>query len=134
MSRATPVFRNEFVEHDVSYTDKVVIERRTALPFTRLADIESTTEALARALPLERRKDHSVLLDMRLAPVRTDVALDPAFARYRSETERGFERAVLVVTSVVGRMRSERLGQGTQIPLTIVGSLDEAWNVLRELA
>jgi len=134
VSRATPLLRNEFVELEVSFTDKVVIVRRTALPFARLADIESTTDALARALPIERRKNHSVLLDMRLAPVRTDASLEPAFSRYRSETERGFERAVLVVTSVVGRMRSERLRQGTQIPVTIVGSLEEAWTVLREPA
>lgn len=94
MARGNPLWRNEFVELEVSYADKIVLVRRTAAPFTRLGDIEATTEALARALPTERRKQHGVLVDMRLAPVRTDPSLEPAFERYRREVERGFERAV----------------------------------------
>jgi hypothetical protein len=132
LARGNPVWRNEFVELEVSYADKIVIVRRTAAPFARLGDIEATTEALARVLPIERRKQHAVLVDMRVAPVRTDPSLEPAFERYRREVERGFERAVVVVTTVVGRMRSERLAAAVQIPLTIVGSIEEAWTLLRE--
>jgi hypothetical protein len=132
VARANPLWRNEFVELEVSYADKIVLVRRTAAPFARLGDIETTTEALARVLPSERRKQHAVLIDMRLAPVRTDASLEPAFERYRREVERGFERAVVVVTTVVGRLRSERLGAAVQIPLTIVGSIEEAWMLLRD--
>lgn len=116
----------------MSYADKIVIVRRTPALFARLGDIEATTEALARVLPTERRKQHGVLVDMRVAPVRTDPSLEPAFERYRREVERGFERVVVVVTTVVGRMRSERLGAAAQIPLTIVGSIEEAWTLLRD--
>jgi hypothetical protein len=130
-SRATSLIRNEFVELDVHFGERVVVIRRTAERFARVADVDNAIEAIARALPLERRQGHAVLIDMRVAPVRTDPALEPAFARYRVETERGFERVVVVVTSVVGRIRSDRLGQVTRIPLTIVGSLEEAWNALR---
>ena len=132
MSRGTRLWQNEFVELEVSYADKIVVVRRTAALFAPLVDVENTTDEIARALPLERRRNHGVLIDMRVAPVRTDSSLEPAFARYRVEVERGFERAAVVVTTVVGRMRSERLGRETQIPLTIVGSIEEAWQILRE--
>jgi len=113
------------------FADKVVVVRRTAAPFARIADIDRAIDVLAKALPADRRKGHAVLIDMRTAPVRTDPSLEPAFARYRAETERGFERAVVVVDTVVGRIRSDRLGQTTQIPLDIVATLDEAWKILR---
>jgi hypothetical protein len=131
IGRATSVLRNEFVELDVHYADKVVVIRRTEQRFARVADVDTAIDALARALPAARRSGYAALIDMRVAPLRTDPSLEPAFARYRAETERGFERVVVVVSTVVGRARSDRLGQAAQIPLSIVGSLDEAWTLLR---
>jgi hypothetical protein len=129
--RGTSLVRSEFVELDVHFADKVVVVRRTAVPFARIADIDRAIDVIANALPADRRKGHAVLVDMRAAPLRTDPSLEPAFARYRAETERGFERAVVVVDTVVGRIRSDRLGQTTQIPLDIVATIDEAWKTLR---
>lgn len=113
------------------YGEKVVVVRRSAEPFRNVADIESTIESVLRALPIERRKGHAVIVDTRLSPIRPDPALEPAFARYRVEVERGFDRVVVVVSTVVGRIRSGRLGQVTQVPFTVVGTLDEAWTLLR---
>jgi hypothetical protein len=125
--------RSEFVELDVHFADKVVVVRRTAAPFARVSDIEHAVDVISQALPAERREGHSVLIDMRLAPLRTDPSLEPAFARYRAETERGFERAVVVVATVVGRIRSDRLGQTTRIPLHIVETIDDAWRILHDM-
>ena len=118
------------MELDVHFADKVVVVRRTATPFARVGDVDHAIDVIARALPAERRQGHAVLIDMRLAPLRTDPSLEPAFARYRAETERAFERAVVVVATVVGRVRSDRLGQTTRIPLQIVESIEEAWKLL----
>jgi len=123
--------RNEFVELERHFADKVVVVRRTATPFSRIADIDRTINVLASALPADRRQGHSVLIDMRAAPLRTDPSLEPAFARYRAETERGFERAVVVVGTVLGRIRSDRLGQTTRIQLDLVATIEEAWKILR---
>ena len=38
---------------------------------------------------------------------------------------------MVVVGTVVGRIRSDRLGQTTRIPLDIVATIDEAWKALR---
>jgi hypothetical protein len=113
------------------YAEKVVVVRRTAEPFVRIADIEGAILGLLRAVPTDRRKGHAVLVDTRAAPMRPDPSLEPGFGRYRSEVERGFERVVVVVTSVVGRIRSDRLGRVSQIPLVVTGSIDEAWVLLR---
>lgn len=119
------------MELDIHFTDKVVVVRRTALPFARVADTDRAIEVIARALPDHLRTGHSVLVDMRVAPLRTDPSLEPAFARYRAEVERGFDRAVVVVATVLGRVRSDRLGQTTRIPLDVVATIDEAWKILR---
>ena len=131
MSRGTSLVRSEFVELDVHFADKVVVVRRTALPFAKSADIDLAIAVIAKALPAYRRRGHAVLIDMRAAPLRTDPSLDPAFARYRAETERGFERAVVVVDTVLGRIRSDRLGQTTRIRLDIVATLEDGWKLLR---
>ncbi len=132
VSRGTSLLRSDLVEMDIHFADKVVVVRRTAVQFARVADLDRAVELIAGALPSERRRGYSVLLDMRIAPLRTDPSLEPAFARYRAETERGFERVVVVVATVVGRIRSDRLGQTTRIPINIVASIDEAWTILRE--
>jgi hypothetical protein len=119
------------VELDIHFTDKVVVVRRTAVPFARVADTDRAIDVIARALPAERRKGHAVLVDMRTAPLRTDPSLEPAFARYRAEVERGFDRAVVVVATAVGRIRSDRLGRATRIPLDVVATIEEAWKILR---
>ncbi|HEX4336816.1 MAG TPA: hypothetical protein VH062_12945 [Polyangiaceae bacterium] len=131
MSRPTTVLKTPFLELEMYYTERVVLVRRTNAPFVRVSDVEGTIEALAKALPLERRSGYGLLVDNRAAPVRADPSLEPAFARYRTEVERGFSRIVVVVETPLGKIRSERLGQTAQVPLEIVDSLEAAWEHLR---
>jgi hypothetical protein len=132
LSRATSLLRREFFEVDMHYGEKVVVVRRTPVAFRSVADIDATIDAFARAVPLERRKGHALLVDTRASPIAPDPSLEPAFKRYRVEVERGFARIVVVVTSVIGKMRSARLMEVAEVPFVVVNTVDEAWVVLRE--
>jgi hypothetical protein len=122
---------NPFVRVTIDYVARVVRLHRTERAFTTLDEIEQTITALAAALPSHRRDGFGVLIDMRVAPERVTPALEPAFDRFRAETERGFARAAVVVTSTLGRARSTRLQRTARVPILIADSLTEALEFLR---
>lgn len=105
----------------------MLLLQRTALPFQRVEEIEAMTQALARVFPTERRKGFVILSDFRDAPVRVHPALEPAFLRYREESERGFVRSAVIVATPVGQVRGNRLrdaaGQGAAIVTTVEDAL-----------
>lgn len=120
-----------FVRVTIDYVARVVHLHRSKRPFRTLDEVEETTRALATALPPHRRSGFGMLIDMRVAPERVTQALEPAFDRFRSETERGFERAAVVVASTLGRARSQRLQRSARVPILVADSLDEALEFLR---
>jgi hypothetical protein len=111
------------------HVGNLVVLTRLPLPFRRASEIEESIRELSTALPASRRAGRSIVIDMRAAPIRVEPSLDPAFARFREETERGFARVVVVVATPLGRVRSERLRALAEIP--IVNTLDEAFELLR---
>jgi hypothetical protein len=127
----TELFKNAHVRLSCDYAQGIVILQRTALAFQRLEEVEAATEALARALPHDKRAGFSILSDFRSAPVRVTPALEPAFARFRQETERGFSRAAIVVSTPVGRVRSDRLKDTALIPVAIVETVELALEFLK---
>jgi hypothetical protein len=117
---------NEFVEAEVDARRKIVVLRRSASAFRQLADIEQTIADLAGALPERMRAGFSILIDMRDAPMRASPELDGAFQRYRNETERGFERVAVVVQSALGKIRSDRLKETSNVQVEVFLSIEDA--------
>ncbi|HEX5099003.1 MAG TPA: hypothetical protein VFV94_05860 [Polyangiaceae bacterium] len=72
-----------------------------------------------------------MLSDCREGPVRVHPALEPAFARYRDETMRGFLRAAVIVKTTLGRIRGDRLGDSAPVPSLITESVEEALRFVR---
>jgi hypothetical protein len=110
-------------------TLRLVLLTRTSQAFQTAADIEHCTTELARAVPLGGRKGARIVLDMRHAPVRVHPALDPAFERFRRETETGFACSAIVVVTPLGRVRSDRLTSTVStasFPMRVVSSLEAA--------
>jgi len=108
------------------HTPRIVLLTRTSLAFDNVADIERSIEDLARAVPLRTRTGWSIIIDMRLSPTRVNPALEPAFERLRRETHAGFSCVAVVVATPVGKMRSERLSNVSDVPVRTVASFDEA--------
>ncbi|MGC4092679.1 MAG: hypothetical protein QM756_33325 [Polyangiaceae bacterium] len=130
--RASVLFKNEYLTIACDRTQRILVITRSAKPFERVEEIDVARLALSRAFPESQRVGFSVLNDYRLAPVRVHPAHEPAFARFRAETELGFTCAAHVVASPVGRVRSDRLrGTGT-LPSKMFQTFDEALTYLVE--
>lgn len=127
-----PVLRNEFIEVEVDYSRRIVFLRRSASPFRHPEAIDRTIAELAQALPDRVRARSGILLDMRQGPTRPKPELDTAFQRYRSETERGFDRVAVVVESALGKVRSDRLKATSEVEVQIFQSPDDAESWLME--
>ncbi|HTV19178.1 MAG TPA: hypothetical protein VMG12_10915 [Polyangiaceae bacterium] len=121
-----PLVQNAFLSLRLFPTSRVVVITRTGQAFQTPAEIESCTLDLARVLPHNGRRGLRVVLDMRSAPVRVHPALDPAFERFRKETETGFACSAIVVTTALGKVRADRLASTATFPMRVVGSMEEA--------
>jgi hypothetical protein len=126
------VLRNDFVEVEVDYSRRIVVLQRSAVPFRQPEDIDRTIVELAQAVPDHLRSGSRILIDMRQAPTRPKPELDTAFQRYRTETERGFERVAVVVESTLGKVRSDRLKSTTETEVQIFQALEAARSWLLE--
>jgi hypothetical protein len=119
------LLHTEYLTLRLSSAQRLVVLERSALPFTRVQELEGATEAVARALPVLRRRGLRILIDMRNGPLRVAPSFEPAFARYRQETERGFDRVAVVVSTTLGRVRGDRMAASCSIPIAVVGSTEE---------
>jgi hypothetical protein len=125
------LFRNAHLTIRCDYAQRILIIERSSVPFQRVEEIEAVTQALGRVFPVEKRTGFGVLSDFRAGPVRVHPALEPAFTRYREESERGFLRRVVVVATPVGKIRGDRLSDTAGKSVKMVTSLEEALAYLK---
>ena len=130
--RATPLFSSPHLTIGVDRAQRILVITRSSQPFERVEDIEAARLSLAKVFPASQRAGFAILNDYRAAPLRVHPALEPAFARFRAETELGFERAAQIVGTPVGRIRTDRMREAAPLPMKIFGSLDEALVFLTE--
>lgn len=121
-----PLVQNLFFTLRQHQAHQVVVLARTTQPFQGAAEIDQCTAELSRALPHAGRRGLRAVLDMRQSPIRVHPALDPAFERFRRETQAGFASIAVVVTTALGRVRADRLASVDGAPLRVVASLEEA--------
>jgi hypothetical protein len=105
---------------------RIVVLTRTSEPFQNVAEIERCIEDFSKAVPMAGRAGWRIIIDMRVAPTRVHPALDPAFARFRKETQLGFLRAAVIVETPLGRVRAERLANTSHVSVRVVSSVEEA--------
>jgi len=126
------LFHNAQLSFRCDHAQRIFVVVRTAVPFQRVEEIEATTAALARIFPTERRAGFSILSDFREGPVRVHPALEPAFTRYREESQRGFVRCAVIVATPVGRARGARLReQEHSSQLLVTESVEDALAFVR---
>jgi hypothetical protein len=105
---------------------RIALLTRSNRAFETTAELERCVTDLARALPHDARRGLRIIIDSRCSPLRVHPALDPAFERFRKETQAGFLAAAVINESAVGRIRAERFAAPVDMPIGIVGSLGEA--------
>jgi hypothetical protein len=120
------LFRNLHLSVVLFRSRRILLISRTARAFQTASEVDECTAELARAVPVETRRGVRILIDLRLGPIRVHPALDPAFTRFRRETETGFASSAIVIESTVGRVRADRLAVPVQLPMVVVDSVEEA--------
>jgi hypothetical protein len=124
--RATELFRNQHLTIACDRGQRILVITRSSKPFERVEEIDAVRLSLAKVFPAAQRVAYSILNDYRLGPVRVHPAHEPAFGRFRTETELGFTRAAHLVATPVGRVRSDRLRETAALPSKMFHTLDEA--------
>jgi hypothetical protein len=117
---------NTYLSARLFQVPRIVLLVRTREPFRTISDLEQCIADFSRFIPASRRARWRIIIDMRLGPTRVDPSLEPAFERFRKETHAGFARAAVIVETPLGRVRAERLSNISDVPLCVVGSLEEA--------
>lgn len=118
--------RNRYFSLRADYAQRVISLVRTAEEFHSIESVDESTTALARAFPRARRLGFAMLVDYRLAPLSVAPVLEMAFARFRVESEQGFESVVVIVQSPIGRVRARRLTSAGSCPVEVVESMELA--------
>jgi hypothetical protein len=104
-----PLLHTEHYELDVDSLCKLVLLRRTELPFVRLTDLDACFDALERGLAEIVREQYAVLIDLRRGPARNDAGFEAAMQRNRQKTDAGFRRSAFIVSTAVGRLQIQRM-------------------------
>ena len=90
--------------------DRIVTLRRTPTPFSAVAEIVETNEAVISLFRPEHR-DFGAVVDMRQAPTRNDPDFEAAMRRLRAVITEQFVRVAVLVDSQVGVLQVDRLGR-----------------------
>jgi hypothetical protein len=93
---------------DESGYERVVVLRRTAIPFASVEAIARATEVVKSKLqPYHRR--FGVVADLRLAPPRNDAAFEAATRGFRAALEAHFARVAVLLQTPVGVLQVNRV-------------------------
>lgn len=109
---------------------RVVILRRTALPFGPAAEVRAENERVVAAF----RPDHAsygLIVDMRAAPPRNDPAFEAAMRHLRFMVRRSFARTAVLVRTASGMMQVSRMHREEGYPYFTTSDEEEALRLAR---
>ncbi len=93
---------------DESGYERVVVLRRTAVPFASAEAISRSTEEVTSKLRTYHRR-FGVVVDLRLAPPRNDPAFEAATRALRSALQECFARVAVLLQTPVGVLQVNRV-------------------------
>jgi hypothetical protein len=91
---------------------RLVRRTRTDQPFKSIAELELVYQAVLQALDTIDRRQHVLLVDVRRAPARDDVAFEQVIARYTARLYGGFRQVAAITKTAAGRLQVTRLARG----------------------
>ncbi len=111
--------------------EPIVIVRRTANHYERVANVRSSFEALTPIYDEFDRSNLSVLVDMRLAPPRDDPEFDRAAADQPKYLSRDFIRSAVLIRTAIGLLHVQRHMQRLGLPMKVFNDETVAFEYLR---
>ena len=102
---------------DVDAGARVVRATRTALAFASVDEMQRAHKEFLRVVgPFAQ---HSLLLDVRLAPARNDPEYEKGLAALRRQITARFRRVAILVKSAVGGLHARRLAREDGVAMRI---------------
>lgn len=87
---------------------RVVLARRSTVPFATVSEIVDCFDQAARALEGIHRADYGLLVDVRGGPGRNDPAFETTSAQHRGKLLYGFAKNAALVATAAGRLQIQR--------------------------
>jgi hypothetical protein len=81
---------------------------RTSVPFESVASYDASLDRVLDALSRIDRPRSTVLVDMRLGPIRSGDDFEASALRFRREIFRDFARAAVLVSTQIGQLQVNR--------------------------
>ena len=103
--------QDEYFSVTLDPAKRLVRVRRTAAPFPDLAAVERVLVVMDRLIREGSFGDHCLLVDSREAVGRNDEEFEQVMGRFRQQLFGAFERAAMLVQTVVGRLQADRMAR-----------------------
>lgn len=81
---------------------------RNEVPFANVTDLLRVLDEIEHQLASVDRSVHSLLIDTRRVPPRTDPEFEAAFRHWRERLVKGFVKTAVLVSTDTGRAQAER--------------------------
>jgi hypothetical protein len=104
------LLRNVYAGLTLDRAQRVVRFTRTSAPYPTLAAYDAEVTAITRSLAPIDRRSLTLLVDLRLAPMRNDLGSEAIATRFRRDVLRGFARVAVLVATQVGKLQITRHG------------------------
>lgn len=102
-------------------TTRVVRFTRSEVPYASNAHMAAIHGQIGRALDDLGRERHTLLVDMRRAPLNNDPAFEKAAERARALLVRGFPRVAVLVQTAVGTLQVKRHLREDGLSIPVLG-------------
>jgi hypothetical protein len=102
------LYRSDYFILTLDEERKLVRRQRTALPYTTLAQLAHTYEAMIDVCKPWQRPEYVLLVDMRVARPRNDPAFEQIVGQYYERINAGFGKVAVLVSTEAGRLQVQR--------------------------
>jgi hypothetical protein len=124
------VFENPHYTVRVVRPGMIVRLERSKVPFQTSDECVESHDAVLHKFDMLVRGAYVLLVDLRLAPPRNDLAFEAAVARKRRALLVGFQRAAILVRTASGRMQVTRHMRDDGLEVGVFNSEREALGYL----
>ena len=101
-------YRSPWVTIERDPSNRIIIYRRTTLPFASTHEMASAFDAVRMAVADMPLHDWSLLIDTREGPMRNDDAFEAALRPFRQQFTQRFARTATLVKTAVGKLQVAR--------------------------
>jgi hypothetical protein len=111
--------------------EQFVVVRRTPKKYAALTEVYTSFEAVRRVVDQLDRCSTSVLVDMRLAPLRDEPEFERALSEQPKYLSRDFKRSAVLIGTAIGLLQVQRHMRRLGLPMRVFNNELQALDYVR---